>query len=77
MIKQKIGYLALSLYLLLVSLLAIVPNLIIPNTLMAALAFIASLGIFLDVCIPSKAREKRMSYSPVPVSRNISENKQN
>ncbi len=72
---QKIGYLALSLYLLLVSLSAIVANLMIPNTLMAALAFIASFGIFLDICIPSKESEKKMSLSRIPISRNINENK--
>lgn len=72
---QKVGYLALSLYLLLVSLSAIIANLMIPNTIMAALAFIASLGIFFDICLPSKASEKKNALSPVPIPRNHSEKK--
>jgi len=48
---RKIGYLALSMYLLLVSLSAVIPNLMVPNTLMALIAFIASLGIFLDIFV--------------------------
>lgn len=45
---SKIGYLALSLYLLLVALTATIPNLLVPSLLMSGLAFIASLGIFID-----------------------------
>jgi len=51
---RKIGYIALSLYLLLVGLSALIANFIVPNVLMATLALIASFGIFLDVCIPAK-----------------------
>ena len=47
---RKIGYLALCLYLLLVALIAIIPNLLIPSMLLAVLALIASFGIFLDIC---------------------------
>lgn len=50
---RKIGYLALSFYLLLVALSSLVANLIIPNYWMTGLALIASFGIFLDVCIPA------------------------
>lgn len=57
---QKVGYLALSFYLLLVSLSAIIPNLIVSNTLMAALAFLASMGIFLDTCIPMKKKLEKV-----------------
>lgn len=45
---RKIGYLALSLYLLFVALSATIPDLLIPNLVMAGLAFVASIGIFLD-----------------------------
>lgn len=65
---RKIGYLALSLYLLLVSLSAVIASLMIPNIIMAALAFIASLGIFLDVCVPARKSEKQ---SPFAVPKNI------
>jgi len=51
---RKIGYSALSLYLLLVALTATIPNLLVPMSLMASLAFIASLFIFLDVWLPIK-----------------------
>lgn len=51
---RKIGYLALCLYLLLIGLLAIIPNLLVPSLFLAVLALIASFGIFLDVCMPSK-----------------------
>jgi hypothetical protein len=65
---RRIGYIALSLYLLLVGLSAIIANLMIPNTLMAALALIASFGIFLDACLSDRKGERRVSY-PSP-SRN-------
>lgn len=45
---RKIGYIALSIYLLLVSLIATIPGLLIPTTLMALLAFVAALFIFID-----------------------------
>ena len=51
---RKIGYLALSLYLLLAGLSAFISNLMIPNSLMACLALVASFGIFIDVWIPTK-----------------------
>lgn len=57
---RKTGYIALSLYLLLVGLSAVVANFIVPNFLMAGLALIASFGIFLDTCIPIR----RISYRP-------------
>lgn len=45
---RKIGYTALCLYLLLVGLSATIPSLLVPNTVMAVLALVASLGIFVD-----------------------------
>lgn len=59
---RKIGYIALSIYLLLVSLSALIANFIVPNVLMAILALIGSLGIFLDVCIPVKKNDYRPNY---------------
>jgi hypothetical protein len=56
---RKIGYIALSLYLLLVSLLSFIPNLIVPSSLMTGLALIASFGIFLDTCIPPRKYERK------------------
>jgi hypothetical protein len=61
---RKIGYIALSLYLLLVGLSALIANLMVPNTLIAVLALIASFGIFLDVCVPS--RKIKTNYNPLP-----------
>lgn len=51
---RKIGFSALCLYLLLVGLTALVPNLLVPTVVMAALALIASLFIFLDLWKPEK-----------------------
>lgn len=59
---RKIGYIALSIYLLLVSLTALIANFIVPNVLMAVLALIGSLGIFLDTCIPVKKNDYRNPY---------------
>lgn len=60
---RKTGYIALSIYLLLVGLSAIVPNFIVPNSLMVVLVLTASLGIFLDTCIPVKKIDYRGSYT--------------
>jgi hypothetical protein len=60
---RKVGYIALSLYLLLVGLSALIANFIVPNALMAILALIASFGIFLEVCIPAKKNEYRTSFT--------------
>ena len=59
---RKIGYIALSIYLLFVSLSAFIANFIVPNELMAILALIGSLGIFLDSCIPVKKNNYRHPY---------------
>lgn len=45
----RIGYLALCLYLLLISLAALAPNMQVPSKIIAGLALIASFGIFLDI----------------------------
>lgn len=45
----NIGFLALSLYFLLVGLSSTFANLLVPTIAMAALAYVASLGIFVDV----------------------------
>lgn len=45
----NIGYLSLALYLLFVALSSTIPSLLIPATVMAALAYAASLGIFVDI----------------------------
>lgn len=63
---RKVGYIALSLYLLLVGLSALIANFIVPNALMSALALIASFGIFLEACVPAKKSEYRMSYNLPP-----------
>ncbi len=60
---RNIGYFALSLYLLLVSLSAIIANFIVSNALMATLALIASFGIFLDCCVPIKKRSSRPPFT--------------
>ncbi len=63
---RKIGYLALSLYLLLVGLLSLIPNLIVPSGFMTVLVLIASFGIFLDTCIPAKKYEKKANMNARP-----------
>ncbi len=63
---RKIGYIALSFYLLLVGLSALIAQFIVPNTLMAALVLTASLGIFLDICIPLKKSDPRPAFSLPP-----------
>lgn len=69
---RKIGYIALSLYLLLVGLSAFIANFVVPNALMATLALIASFGIFLEVCIPVKKNEYKVSLSLPPKNFNNS-----
>lgn len=45
---RKIGYLFLSLYFLLLSLVSVIPSLVVPHSLMSGLAFGAGLGILFD-----------------------------
>ncbi len=58
---RKIGYLVLCIYLMLVGLSATIPSLVIPSALLAKLALVASFGIFLDICIPSKKPSKSLN----------------
>lgn len=48
MIARRIGLISISMYLLLVSLVSTIPSLLVPSSLMALLAFIAALCLFID-----------------------------